>query len=363
MSDANFSTGPVALSPRVRLALAMPVISHRSQRFIDMLREVRESLRRMTRARHVAVVCGSGTLANETIAQQLRGLSSRGLILVNGEFGGRLAMIAARAGLEFDTITVAWGQTIETIAVRTALHAREYGWLWCVATETSTGSRFDIDALQDIADECDVRLCIDCMSAIGTTPLDLSRTYLASASSGKGLASLAGLALVFANSVPPSRVDVPASLDLALHLRGEGVPFTMSSVPLCALHASLVEMVDSISSRYASIARDGEALRCQLASKGLNTIVNGQHAAAGVATIALPHDANSLNVGRCLREAGIEIGFESEYLRQRNWIQVALMGHYSRQALDTLPAQIHATIERATDAIKSIDRRAGERRA
>ena len=44
----------------------------------------------MTKAKHVQLMLGTGTLANDAIALQLRSLKGKGLVLTNGEFGNRL---------------------------------------------------------------------------------------------------------------------------------------------------------------------------------------------------------------------------------------------------------------------------------
>jgi aspartate aminotransferase-like enzyme len=345
MTQANFSTGPVAVSRRVRDAFVAPAISHRSTEFSRLLAQTRTLLAGMMHANHVAIACGGGTHANEMIAQQIRRLPGRGLILVNGEFGERLCGLATRAALAFDTLHAPWGERIDLQSVRTKLDSgNRYQWLWCVATETSTGARFDISALQQIATERGVRLCIDCMSAIGVTPLNFRDVFLASASSGKGLASVAGLALVFARTLPtaPSKAEcgIPASLDLALHLDEHAVPFTMPSSLLAALHASLTEIAPSINARFARIANDSAWLREALRHRGLHPLIDGVDAASGIITLALPTTIDAREIGVHIRNGGVDIGFESAYLRERNWIQIALMGQYSSTNLKRLPAQI-----------------------
>jgi aspartate aminotransferase-like enzyme len=347
MKRANFSTGPVAISPRVRRALAAPAVSHRSVAFVSQLHDVRAMLTALTGAQHVAVACGSGTLANEMIAQQLRCLPKRGLILANGEFGERLCQLATRAGLAFDVMSAPWGTAVDLSAVDAQLTAGgDYSWLWCVAVETSTGVRTDLTALADVTRKRGVRLCVDCMSAIGAMPLDLSNVYLASASSGKALASVAGLAMVFAHSSASreSLSDTPASLDLALHLRGDGVPHTVPSTLVAALHASLQTIVAFTAQRYATIARDNAALTKALRTIGLSPLINDDIAAPSVITVPIPASAHSFAIGAYLRDRGIDVGFESAYLRQRNWIQLALMGEYSKRALRQLPQQIDTAI-------------------
>ena len=62
----------------------------------------------MTKAKHVQLMLGTGTLANDAIALQLRSLKGKGLVLTNGEFGNRLVGHVKRAQLHFDTYKKKW---------------------------------------------------------------------------------------------------------------------------------------------------------------------------------------------------------------------------------------------------------------
>jgi len=68
-----------------------------------------------------------------------------------------------------------------------------------VHCETSTGVLNNLATLKSICSEKKIKLCLDCISSIGTVPVDLSGVYLASCVSGKALASFPGLSMVFYN--------------------------------------------------------------------------------------------------------------------------------------------------------------------
>jgi hypothetical protein len=59
-------------------------------------------------------------------------------------------------------------------------------------------------------------------------------------------------------------------------------------------------------------------------------------ATPGVITIALPPSHNSTELGRQLQKAGYLLSYNSDYLRQRNWIQICLMGEFSPEKLESL---------------------------
>ena len=88
--------GPVTVSRAVREAFSEAPIYHRGPEFIDRFVKVRNLLGDMVGGRDVAILNGSGTLANETIAATLAAGSptvskrGRGVMLINGEFGERI---------------------------------------------------------------------------------------------------------------------------------------------------------------------------------------------------------------------------------------------------------------------------------
>jgi aspartate aminotransferase-like enzyme len=305
----SFLPGPVTVHADVAAAFAALPVSHRSPEFLEELEVVKRSLRSLTSSRHAAVLLGSGTLANDVVAAQLSLLAgARGLVVSNGEFGERLADHASRAGLRFEHLRYEWGQPIDVDAIR----SRDADWTWLVACETSTGM---LNPLPDVR-----RLCVDAVSAIGAIPLDFSRVWLATGASGKCLGSYPGLSFVFHNhDVAPSKT-LPRYLDLGMY--SEDVPFTHSSNLVHALRVAL-ERVDW-PSRYTELASTGAWLRKRLASSGFNVLeANAPH----VVTIPVD-DAPSL--AAALARSGFHIAHASEYLRARNWAQLALMGEVGR---------------------------------
>ena len=105
----NFLPGPATISEGVRKAMMAEPFSHRSSEFESVLRRVKDKLTALTGAKYVQLLQGTGTLANDVVAAQLSMHSGKGLILVNGEFGLRLADHAKRFGMEFDTMEIEWG--------------------------------------------------------------------------------------------------------------------------------------------------------------------------------------------------------------------------------------------------------------
>jgi aspartate aminotransferase-like enzyme len=335
---ANLLTGPVAIHPEVAAAFSTPPQSHRSAPFDQELRELRGSLCALVNAAQVEVLLGSGTLANDAVAAQLSLLGTRGLVLSNGEFGERLADHAARAGLDFEHVRFGWGERMDLHA----LEERDYDWLWAVACETSAGVLNDVGALAQICQRRGVKFCLDAVSAIGAVPLDLSSAWLATGASGKALASYPGLALVFhQHPIAPSDA-LPRYLDLGLYAR-DGTPFTHSSNLVRALRVAVARV--DWPARMEQTAAAGAWTRDQLRQSGLSLAGADAAPAPHVITIALPDGLHSDDIAAKMECAGFLVAHASAYLRDRNWIQLCLMGGVPRQTLRQACRTLHMIVD------------------
>jgi aspartate aminotransferase-like enzyme len=224
----------------------------------------------------------------------------------------------------------------------------KYSWLWCAHCETSTGLMVDLEALKRLCAQTQTRLCLDCISTIGTLPVDLSGIYLASCSSGKGLRAYPGLSMIFYHHTTSSNPvqKLPRYLDLDYYARQEGIPFTFSSNLLHALRAAVRRV--SWEKRFTETAALSAWLRERLAEMGLNAIGNGAAVSPAVITIQLPLEINSGKFGGAMQEAGYLLSFNSDYLRRKNWVQVCLMGECTREkvvALANALARVYAKLK------------------
>ena len=334
--------GPVAMPDAVVQAFQRQPLSHRSPEFRELMLGVRRSLCDLTRANHCAVMVGSGTMANDVVAAQLSRLNTPGVIVTAGEFGERLLDHADRMGLDYVAVQHEWGESLDYHCIKRALASNPGGWLWAVHCETSTGALADLSRLKALCRKHDARLALDCISSIAATSVDLAGVWLASGASGKGLAAYPGLGLVFCERPPAPDPVLPRYLDLALHCSGENdgaVPFTLSSNLLAALAAGLQRQTPEL---LEQIDRDGRWLRAQLRDLGFNLMASEEESIGAVTTIALPagpltnHTIDSEQMGNALAELGFYTSYASSYLRERNWLQVCLMGEVSRPQLERL---------------------------
>jgi len=332
----NLLPGPVSVGAEVKKAMSELPVSHRSEDFVKDFQGVKEQLCELAGSKHVEILMGSGSLANDAVAAQLSLEEGKGLILSNGEFGERLIDHAKRVGLDFELITLSWGESFDPRQIENTLAQNpDMKWIWAVHSETSTGVLNDLSALKEICINKQARLCLDCVSSIGTVPIDLSDTYLTSGVSGKGLASYPGLSFVFYNHEILSRSDlIPRYLDLGFYAESEGIPFTISSNLIYALGASLKAFDKD--KRFPQLEEISAWVRAQIRDMGFRVIAGDDNATPALVTILLPGWLNSRELGQRLQDEGFLLHWRSRYLTERNWIQIALMGECSKDQIRPL---------------------------
>jgi aspartate aminotransferase-like enzyme len=281
-------SGPVRIHAQVAEAFARAPVAHRYRAFIDGFEQARSLLRALMPGLDVAILPGSGTLAN-AIAANLRAIfgDREGLVISNGEFGERLRRQAEDAGLRFRHLRFEWGQPWELDAVIESMERRP-AWLWAVHLETSTGVLNDLQAMFSMAGEHGTAVALDCVSRLGGVAVPGGRMlYLASGVSGKCLGSYAGLACVFVSAECRERLGgrrVCRSFDLPAMLETCGPSMTIASPLLLALLAALKmhygSPVDTVR-RFAQNEAMGALVRRGLRGLGLAPLAPDAIAAPG----------------------------------------------------------------------------------
>ncbi len=320
--------GPVQISERVQSAFARAPVSHRDRGVVEIFEQTRGRLSLIAGGMRVAVMTGSGTLANDAIAASLRSsfADRRGLVLANGEFGGRLPGLARRAGLNVQEMRWEWGAAWDHAEIERELE-RGAGWVWGAHLETSTGQVNDLSRLLESCSRRGVAVVADCVSSLGAMPLPRG-LFLASGVSGKSLGAYAGLAFVFAGEAALTQIrgeELPATFDIVQAIGQREPMFTVPSPQLMALHAALEERYadqGEVERRFAHYAGLGERVRAELRARGFRLVAEESAGAPPISSFAVPSTAAML----ACYDAGFRIAYESEYLRRRGWAQISVMG-------------------------------------
>ncbi|PIC78074.1 GNAT family N-acetyltransferase [Sporosarcina sp. P19] len=330
----NFLPGPPKIAESVKAAFANEAFSHRSAEYARLFATVKRQLLDLTGANYVQLLQGTGTLANDAVAAQLSRIGGRGLIIVNGEFSQRLCDHAKRFGLAFDCLEQEWGEALSIDQLAEQLDSQEYSWLWMVHCETSTGVLHDLEEITALCRARAVRIAVDCASSVGTVPVNFHDVDFASSVSGKGLASYAGLGLVFHQDAIEPDETIPRYLDLGQYEKYEGIPYTQSSNIVVALHQSLENILLDPQQRYQRIRYCEDRLREGVEELGVEVLAPKECANPGILTFVLPEEKSSKRLGDDLLLNGYRTHYESSYLQERNWLQVATMNEPSDEEME-----------------------------
>ena len=169
--------GPSLIAPRVMRAMAAPVLSHLDPDFVPMLDEVRASLQRIFRADSKAftiATSGTGTSAMEAAVANAVADGSRGIVIVTGYFGDRLAQMFQRYGSKVRRIDVEWGRAVDPQRLRDELKREGADVIGMVHAETSTGVRNPVKELAAVAREHGALTIVDMVTSLGGHEVDLA---------------------------------------------------------------------------------------------------------------------------------------------------------------------------------------------
>ncbi|OCS82942.1 GNAT family N-acyltransferase [Caryophanon tenue] len=280
-------------------------ISHRSATFEELKARVYEKLCTLADAENVALLQGSGTLANDVMLQQLVNQygQTKGLICVNGEFGERLVKQAQALQLQFDVYEEPLGTPFQKELLQQQLQQAA----WCVVVhgETSSGMCNELAPFIEWRQKTGRTLAVDCISTFGALPFSLKGVDIATATSGKALGALAGMNFIFYKQAKPGGARYS---DLTQY--AERTPFTL---PAYLLH-NVWTALEAYPQRYTLLE---ERLQTLL------TLPLQWLTAAPYATAVSFY--TSANFVRDARLNGFELHADSDYLQRLQMAQMSVI--------------------------------------
>lgn len=168
--------GPTPVPERVMLAMARPIVHHRTADFERTFREAAEGLQWIYQTKQpVLMLSGSGTLAMEAAVVNTMKRGDKALCVVGGKFGERWRNICKAHGLDFVSLDVEWGRAVDPAAVERALDADDkITAVFSQANESSTGVRHPVEEIAKITARRErVINVVDAVSALGAFDLPM----------------------------------------------------------------------------------------------------------------------------------------------------------------------------------------------
>lgn len=165
--------GPTPVPPEVLLAMAQPVLHHRTPEFEALFAQARRGLQWLFQTRReILILAASGTGAMEGAVVNACSPGDRVLVIRGGKFGERWAEICQAYGLSVIPVEVPYGKAVDPLDVAAALR-KEPGIAAVFAThsETSTGVLHDLEAIAAIVRQTPALLVVDAITSLGVVDL------------------------------------------------------------------------------------------------------------------------------------------------------------------------------------------------
>jgi aspartate aminotransferase-like enzyme len=304
--------GPVAVPERVLLAMAQPLVHHRTPEFAAIFGEVREGLRRVFQTtRDVLVLSASGTGAMEAAVANLVARGDRVLVVRGGKFGERFAELCSAWGADTVCIDVPAGEAVSPAAVDAALARHpDARALFVQACETSTGVWHPVRELAERVRERGPLLVVDGITGVGVQdlPMDAWGIDVLISASQKALLVPPGLAFVALGERAEAALGRASGpryyFDLRRELREQrrgGTGFTASISLLFGLRESLrmlqEEGLPRVFARHAALAATARA-----AARALELELFARVPASATTAVRVPAGIDGKLLVRRLRE-------------------------------------------------------------
>ena len=329
--------GPSLIAPRVMRALGAPVLSHLDPDFVPMLDDVSASLRRLFRADDGALALatsGTGTSAMEAAVANAVSDGKKGVVVVTGYFGDRLAQMFERYGARVSRLDVEWGRACDPQRLRDLLAREGADIVGLVHAETSTGVRNPVKELAAIAREHGALTIVDTVTSLGGQDVDLAGwgVDIAYSCSQKCIGAPSGMSPIAVAGAARSRLVPCRSFYLDLKLLEDywvsrKYHHTLSTSLIYALREALLMVEEEgLEARLARHERHHLALVAGIEAMGLSLLPPEGERLWTLNTVRVPAGVDEAAVRKTLLTTfNLEVGAGLGPLAGKIW-RVGLMG-------------------------------------
>lgn len=161
--------GPTPVPSEALLAMAMPIIHHRSPDFLPVLDAAKKGLQWLYQTKNdVLILCSTGTGGMVGAVNNFFSPGDKVITINGGKFGERWTKICKAYGLNADEMIVEWGYAVKPEAIDEKLKKDpSIKGVFVQASETSTGVYHDIEALARVVKRYENTIFIvDAISAL-----------------------------------------------------------------------------------------------------------------------------------------------------------------------------------------------------
>jgi aspartate aminotransferase-like enzyme len=177
MKTYLLAPGPTPVPPEVLLAMAQPMIHHRTPQFSQIFAEAAANLKYVFQTQQdVLILASSGSGAMEASVTNLMKKGEKAIVVNGGKFGERWGKICQAYGIEVVEIKVEWGKAVEPAAVEKALKENQnVGAVFMQASETSTTVKHPVEAIAKLTKDTNTLLVVDGITGVGVFDLPMDK--------------------------------------------------------------------------------------------------------------------------------------------------------------------------------------------
>lgn len=167
--------GPTPVPESALLAMAAPMIHHRTPQFSAIFREAADLLKYVFKTKEdVLILASSGTGAMEGSVVNLFSPGDEVIVVNGGKFGERWGKISEAYGLKAHWITVEWGKAVDPAAVKKVMDENpRVKAVMVQASETSTTVAHPVKELAALTKGKDCLLIVDGITGVGVFDLPM----------------------------------------------------------------------------------------------------------------------------------------------------------------------------------------------
>jgi alanine-glyoxylate transaminase / serine-glyoxylate transaminase / serine-pyruvate transaminase len=318
-----FGPGPSMVHPRVYEAMGKPIVGHLDPYFFQIMGEIEHLLKMAygTTDGVTMVISGTGSAGMEASVANFVESGKKFAVLANGYFCDRISEMGKRHGANLVRFEKPWGETFNDQEARDFIRREKPEVVAFVNAETSTGALQPGDAICAAAHEVGALVIADCVTSLGSMPINADKTGIdvAYSCTQKGLSCPPGLSPMFLSARAMDwlnkRTTTPRTWYLDLKLIRD-----YTTVSHRYHHTAPISMFYALREALAVIAEEGienrweRHLRChkmfvkEIESTGLRMHVREGHRIWTLNTVCVPQGVDDAKVrARLLDEQGIEI--------------------------------------------------------
>lgn len=298
IKDYLLAPGPTPVPARVLLAMANPLLHHRTPQFSAIFADARAGLKKLFQTEQdVLMLAASGTGAMEAAVTNCFSAGDEVIVVNAGKFGERWLKLCKAFELAPIEIRCEWGEAVTVEQIERALgeHPQAKG-VFLQASETSTTAVHPVERIAALTRQRDTLLVVDGITAVGVYDLPMDRwgVDVLVTGSQKALMLPPGLAFIALSERAWTRQGESRQrrfyFDLARE-RDNQAKNTTAWTPAISLVVGLREALamleeEGLENAFARQALQAEATRAAAAALGLKLVApkNPSPASTGIYT-------------------------------------------------------------------------------